>query len=510
METENDREKSTAANGSMTPDEKLFHSMFDFHKAVSLVIEPDSGAIVDANAAAIRFYGYSRAQLCKMRIEEINQLPPDEVIAERQRAITEQRNYFVFPHRLASGEIRWVAVYSTPIQIRGRSLLYSIIHDVTKRKQAEEALLLSEEKFAMAFSNNPAAIALTRLDNGQFIDVNDTWVEMTGYSREEAIGQTSTALHIWPSPESRRRFFLELKENGCLRGWEETFHRKNGDRFVAQVSAQILAMRGEPLVLSTLVDITQRKKAEEEVHRLNATLEQRVQERTAELTSINAELETFTYSVSHDLRAPLRHIIAFENLLKQALGGRLDEEAAGYLKNIESAAAHMAVLIDKLLEFSRIGHTNLTRQMIPLRDLVYDVIHELSPPTEERTIEWKINDLPEVLGDSSLIRQVFINLIDNALKFTRHQTTPQIEVGSLSYETEWVVYVRDNGVGFDSAYQSKLFEVFQRLHSRTQFEGTGVGLAIVRRIVQRHGGRTWAESQEGQGATFYFSLPKEV
>jgi len=255
--------------------------------------------------------------------------------------------------------------------------------------------------------------------------------------------------------------------------------------------------------------VTQRKREQEELRRTNETLEQRVLARTAELDSTNKELEAFSYSVAHDLRAPLRHMDGFIRLLKKHSWASLDERNQRYLGIISDSARQMGLLIDDLLAFSRVGRAELQLLPVSLQQLVQEAMQELREETQGRNIAWKISQLPEVMADRSMMRLVMINLLANAVKFTGKRERAEIEVGTSSNEADGiVVFVRDNGVGFDMEYADKLFGVFQRLHPAEEYEGTGIGLANVQRIIHRHKGRTWARGEVDQGATFYFSLPK--
>ena len=245
-----------------------------------------------------------------------------------------------------------------------------------------------------------------------------------------------------------------------------------------------------------------------EIRLLNADLERRVVERTKELEESNKEMEAFSYSVSHDLRAPLRHIDGFVELLTKHAGPSLDEKGRRHLATISGAAQKMGALIDDLLVFSRMGRTEMRKTSVDLGALAADVVRELEPDAQGRRVDWKLGALPIVKGDPAMLRLVLTNLLSNALKYSGPREAARIEVESQSQNGEVVVVVRDNGVGFDPTYVHKLFGVFQRLHGPTEFEGTGIGLANVRRIVSRHGGRTWAEGAIDQGAAFYFSLPK--
>ena len=249
--------------------------------------------------------------------------------------------------------------------------------------------------------------------------------------------------------------------------------------------------------------VTQRT---EEIRRLNEDLESRVAERTAELEATNKELEAFTYSVSHDLRAPLRHIDGFSKLLVEEYGEGLPEEAGRYLIRIREGTQRMGQLVDDLLNLARVGRRELNGQITGLDNLVAEVLSDLKTETATRKIEWKVEHLPFVECDAALMKQVFANLLSNAVKYTRPRDPATIEVGVTTENGQRAIFVRDNGVGFSMKYADKLFGVFQRLHRPEDFEGTGVGLATVQRIIHKHGGRVWAEAELDRGATFYFTL----
>lgn len=254
--------------------------------------------------------------------------------------------------------------------------------------------------------------------------------------------------------------------------------------------------------------IEARQRGEREIRRLNEELEERVEQRTRELKEAIGELEAFTYSVSHDLRAPLRHMDGFSRILQQEFGTQLPEEARHYLDRVRSATTHMSRLVEDLLQLSRLGRQSPQLRSVPLGELLGQARAEVLKATpRDRAIDWQVGALPEAHVDATLFREVLVNLLSNAVKFTRNQAHPVIQIGCRTEKGETVFFVRDNGTGFDPRFADKLFGVFQRLHRQDEFEGTGIGLATVQRIVHKHGGRIWAESQPGQGATFYFTVP---
>ena len=477
----------------------------------AIVIVDQKGLIQLINAQTEKLFGYTRAELIGAPVET---LVPQ---CFRGRHWSHREGYAQSPQprsmgaglelygRRKDGTEFPIEISLSPLETAEGTLVCSAIRDVTQRKQLAERHRENELRFRLLI-DAVKDYAIISLDADGLVTTWNTGAErLKGYSSGEIIGQHMS--RFYPQADiARRKPDQELQQAASTghmedQGWRV---RKDGSHFWAEVAITAVHDSAGKLIgfLKIAKDITAKRDAEDQIQKLNSELTQRVEE----LGTVNRELESFSYSVSHDLRAPLRHVDGFARILKEEYSPTLPEDAIRYLDRILEAATHMGQLIDDLLNLARIGRREMKREGVRIANVVKQAIAELPSEAQERHIEWRIEPLPEMNCDAGLLKLVFSNLLSNAVKFTRKQPIAVIEIGARMTGGVATIFVRDNGVGFDPRYADKLFGVFQRLHRHEDFEGTGVGLATVQRIIRRHGGEIWAESQVNSGTTFSFTL----
>lgn len=459
-----------------------------------------AGTFVAINDTALRWLGYTREEV-------VGRMKFAEVLAPASAAVFEERfRHFIRVGAVENVEYEWRRKDGTtfPVLLNATAVYdgqgryqasRATVFDVTLRRRAEE----ERDRF---FTISRDLLCIAGFD-GSFKRLNPAWEVTLGFSSQELQARPFLDFVHPADREQTGREADRLMQGSETLSFENRYQCKDGSFRWLLWSAR--AVSDERLIYGSARDITERKNAEESIRRLHDDLLRRA----GELEAANRELESFSYSVSHDLRAPLRHIDGFASLLGKHAEETLDDEARRYIKVISKSARQMGRLIDDLLAFSRIGRAPLRWENVDHDQLVAGVIADGQYDTAERKICWALAPLPRVRGDAAMLRQVWVNLIDNAVKYSSKLDDARIAIAGQADATagEYVFSVRDNGVGFDMAYADKLFGVFQRLHGPTEFEGTGIGLANVRRIVARHGGRTWADSRVNEGATFYFSIP---
>ncbi len=396
------------------------------------------------------------------------------------------------------------------INLKEKKLLNIILRDISERIQSENALQESEQRFSKAFHANPAAVIITRFSNGEVIDVNQSYLNILGFSREELIGSSGTKLNIFNNESERKEIIYELEQFGSVHNYETAVRTKSGNVRFVLLSIEKIELDGESCILSIFFDITESKLAEDEIIKLNDELEHRVQKRTEQLEAANKELESFSYSVSHDLRAPLRGIDSWSQALMENYGHYFDEQGKIFLSRIRSESQRMSQLIDDLLKLSRIARTEKHVVDVNLTLIAETVVSRLKENEPQRIVDVSIQPGITTSGDPFLLESALTNLLNNAFKFTGKKTNAKVEFGFSIIDDKTIYFVRDNGAGFDMNYAKQLFGAFQRMHPHSEFPGTGIGLAIVQRIIRHHGGRIWAESVVNEGTTFFFTIDEKT
>jgi hypothetical protein len=471
---------------------------------------PD-GTITFANEAYCRYFGLDNCNIAGQKF--MPSLPDDDrrKLNEGFRGLTPEHPELSIEHRIImpDGQIRWHQWSDRAIfGPEGDIIEYqSVGRDITEKRQIEQHLTESEKRFRDLATLLPQVIFEIDI-TGKLTYVNQTAYQIFGYSPDELKQGINISQVILPEDHERmfRNFKIAL-EGVKNEGAEYHMRRKDGSSLFGMVySSPIIRNDTVVGIRGILVDITQLKQVEDDIRKLNEELEIRVAERTRDLVTANRELDSFSYSVSHDLRAPLRAIDGFSMILLNEHAKILPKEVTSYLEKIRENTQRMGVLIDDLLSFSRMSRLPLNRFLVDPSSIAREAYDEFRLETIGRKIDFVIKEMPACSADPVLLNQVYANLLSNAFKFTRTRDIARIEVGSFTKDKRTVYYVKDNGIGFDMKYAKKLFGVFQRLHDDPSIEGTGVGLAIVERIIHRHGGEIWAESVPGEGTTFFFTL----
>ena len=487
---------------------------------------PEGLALVDVedrvmrvNREFTRMFGYSSAEAVGHAINDL--VAPEELRHEADnfthRCITRRETVRAETiRRRKDGSRIPVSLLTFPISIPGGQIAeYAIYRDLTQYKAVEGELTRNRAFFDELFHQAPEGIVLLDIED-RVLQINREFSRMFGYTAGEAVGHAINDL-IAPTDlrEEAEAYTKHIAGGGTVKA-ETIRRRKDGSHVhVSLLAVPVSAPGGQIAEYAIYRDLTGYKAVQVELTRQTAHMDEirrlnrELAEHSMRIEAVNKELEAFAYSVSHDLRAPLRHMVGYTELLHKTGAAMLDDKGRRYMLMILESAKRMGNLIDDLLAFSRIGRAETRETLVSLEQLVREVQSEVSHETDGRNVAWKVGPLPDLYGDRSMLKLAIVNLISNAVKFTRTRSTPEIEIGCSDKPSDGiVVFVKDNGVGFDMKYVNKLFGVFQRLHRIDEFEGTGIGLATVQRIIHRHGGHVWAEGQVGAGATFYISLPK--
>lgn len=499
-----DLKRRALAESKLAQNEERIRLMIAAVKDYAIIGLDPEGRIVSWNEGARRIKGYTEEEILGQHFSKF--YPPEAVKQGRPQQLLAQAagegHFEDTGWRVRKDGSRfWANVVATALRNPEGALVgfTKVTRDLTERKRVEQ---LQEERDRY-FDLSRDLICVLGFD-GYFKTLNPAWKWALGFSYDEL---RARPFIDFVHPDDRKATIAEaekLMKGGETIYFENRYQCKDGSwRWLAWNASAVIDQK---TIYGTARDITERKLAVEKIEQLNADL----QRHTGQLEEANKELEAFSYSVSHDLRAPLRHIDGFVKMLAKQSEGKLDERGRRYLDIIADSAQRMGMLIDDLLVFSRMNRAELRHSNVSMDSLVHEAVTGLQTEIYGRQIHWNIGALPEVEADPAMLRQVWVNLISNAIKYTRPRPKSEIEIGcDDSSNGEYIFYVHDNGVGFDMQYAHKLFGVFQRLHRSDEFEGTGIGLANVSRIVHRHGGRVWAEGKPNAGATFYFALPKK-
>ncbi|TLP70680.1 PAS domain S-box protein [Maribacter sp. ACAM166] len=489
----------------MIKSEASFRNIFERHDAIMLLIEPKTGLIIDANNSAIKFYGYEKAKLCSMNIDKINTLSQEQILIERTNAINEKRNYFIFPHKLANGEIRIIEAHSSPIEFNEQQLLFSILHDITKRKNAEQALKDSELRWKFAIEGNSDGLWDWNLITNELF-FSEQYKKMLGFAKEEIdanLKEWNKRIH----PDDKKKVFDDLNKhiNGEIDFYENEHRVLCNDNTFKWVldRGKIISYTSDnkpERMIGTHSDITSRKKTEEALNKSEV-----------QLRELNATKDKFFSIIAHDLRSPFNSILGFSELLIEHVKKYDDEEIEKYLGIINSSTQSTLVLLDNLLNWanSQTGQVNFKPETVVLSSIIQPIFELLNSSAKNKSLalNYVQSEEIEVFADLNMIKTVLRNLISNAIKFTTSKG--KINVYPVQYDKFVEIAVSDNGVGMNEETQNKLFnlETNKTTLGTAKEKGSGLGLILCKEFVEKHGGKIWVESELGKGSKFKFTLP---
>lgn len=514
--------KNTERN--LKDSEERYHQIFYNNHTSMLLIDPNNGDIVDANPAATKYYGYDLDEFVKMKISDIN-VSDKDLVEEMQKAVSGQKNHFMFKHRLSDGEIRDVEVYSGFIYQNGDKFLYSIIHDISVQKKAEIARRESEQFFRLIFNQSPLGSIIISIDHSP-LRVNDALSRMLGYSKEELL---SMKFHKYTHSDDLDDYLKQQKLliSGTIDNFvmEKRFISKNGEIIWVNLYVSAIKDKKDKLIglLKMFEDITISKQMEKLMNNHTANLERinrklnveigdnekaeiKLDNLIEKLKNSNKDLEQFAYVSSHDLKEPLRMITSFLQLLQRRYSADLDKNANDFINFAVDGATRMDMMVNDLLEYSRIGGQKRELSYLESEEILEMVLINLKPLLEDTNVIITHDPLPQIYANHQQINQLFQNIIENAIKY-RSKVTPKIHVSADKHDEKYIFSIKDNGIGIDPKHLERIFIMFQRLHTREEYDGTGIGLAISQKIVQQHDGKIWAKSELGKGTTFYFTIP---